>query len=64
LIEEIQNQGSKWKRHVYIGVEIDQIMAKLKNIKSLLVNWGSKCTNSEPMIKIKKTTNLKADIWV
>jgi len=54
LIEEIQNQGPNWKRHVNIKVEIDRIRSQIEEIESLLNNWGSKCTNSKPMTKIKK----------
>jgi hypothetical protein len=32
LIEEIQNQGPKWKRHVNIGVEIDRIKDQIEKI--------------------------------
>jgi hypothetical protein len=38
LIEEIQKPMSKLKKHMNIGVEIDQIMGQIKEIQSLLVN--------------------------
>jgi hypothetical protein len=40
---------TNWKGHVNVGVEINQIKSQIKKIKSLLVNWGLKCINSEPM---------------
>jgi hypothetical protein len=33
LIEEIQNQGPNWKNRMNVGVEIDQIRAKLKKLE-------------------------------
>jgi hypothetical protein len=44
--------------------EIDQIRGQIEEIRSLLVNWGSKYTNSESRTKIEKAANLRADIWV
>jgi uncharacterized NAD(P)/FAD-binding protein YdhS len=38
LIEEIQNQGPNWKRHVNIRVEIDRIRDQIEEIGSLLIN--------------------------
>jgi uncharacterized NAD(P)/FAD-binding protein YdhS len=38
LIEEIQNQGPNWKRHMNIGVEIDRIKDQIEKIGSLLIN--------------------------
>jgi hypothetical protein len=49
---------------VNIGVEINQIRGQIEEIKSLLVNWGLKYTNSKPITKMKITVNFGADNWV
>jgi len=46
---------------VNIGVEIDQIIAKLKKLKVCWSINGLKCINSKPKIKIKKSNNLGDD---
>jgi hypothetical protein len=38
MIEEIQNQGPNWKRHVNKGTEIDQMRGQIEEIGSLLIN--------------------------
>ena len=38
LIEEIQNQGSNWKRRVNKVTEIDQNRGQIEEIESLLIN--------------------------
>jgi hypothetical protein len=37
-----------------IRAEIDQIMGQIEEIECLFVNRGSKCTNSEPITKMKR----------
>jgi hypothetical protein len=49
---------------VNIGVEINQIRGQIEEIKSLLVNWGLKYTNSKSITKMKITVNFGADNWV
>jgi hypothetical protein len=62
LIGEIQNQGLNWKRYINIGAKIDRTRSHIKEIGSLLINRGSKYTNSKPRTKIKNAANFRAKI--
>jgi hypothetical protein len=59
-------QRTKLKRRVSVRAEIEQIRGQIKEIrcKSLLVNWESKCTNSESKNKMKIIVNFGVDNWV
>ena len=45
-----------------IEAKIGQIKGQIEEIKSLLINRGSKYTNSKPRTKVKRTFNIEVEL--